>query len=101
MLEDDIHAATTRQALYIARAALPEPQAGEFYHADLIGLLAEDASGHILGRVGAVHNFGAGDVLEIETSGGETEFIAFTDANVPVVDVALGRIVIVPPVYDE
>ena len=48
-----------------------------------------------------MHNFGAGDVLEIEHSDGKTEFVAFTDTNVPAVDIAGGRIVIVPPSYAE
>ena len=82
------------ERLYVPRAALPEPESGEFYHADLIGLRAEDASGKPLGSVRGVYNFGAGDVIEIEFAGGGTEFLAFTDANVPVVDVAAGRIVI-------
>jgi 16S rRNA processing protein RimM len=51
--------------------------------------------------VRGVHNFGAGDILEIEFSGGTTEFLAFSDANVPVVDVAGGYIVIQPPRYAE
>ena len=82
------------QRLYVPRAALPAPEAGEFYHADLIGLRAEAPSGNPLGTVRGVHNFGAGDVIEIEFADGTTEFIAFSDANVPAVDIAEGRIVI-------
>jgi 16S rRNA processing protein RimM len=89
------------QRLYVPRAVLPEPATGEFYHADLVGLRAQDGSGKAIGTVRGVHNFGAGDVLEIEFSGGAMEFIAFTDANVPVVDVAAGYIVIEPPRYAE
>ena len=58
--------------LYVPRAALPEPEGGAFYHADLVGLIAEDASGTRLGTVRGVHNFGAGDVIEIEFIGGAT-----------------------------
>jgi 16S rRNA processing protein RimM len=87
--------------LHVPRAALPEPEPGEFYHADLIGLRAEDEKGVVLGTVHAMHNFGAGDVVEIELSGGGTEFIPFTDGNVPSVDVAAGRIIVVPPRYAE
>jgi 16S rRNA processing protein RimM len=85
------------QRLYVPREVLPEPDSGEFYHADLVGLRAQDGSGKTLGTVRGVHNFGAGDILEIEFSGGTTEFLAFSDANVPVVDVAGGYIVIEPP----
>ena len=87
--------------LYVPRASLPPPEAGEFYHADLIGLRAEDEKGALLGTVRALHNFGAGDVVEIEFANGETEFIPFTDANVPIIEIAAGRMVVVPPRYDE
>jgi 16S rRNA processing protein RimM len=90
------------QRLYVPRAALPPTQADEFYQADLIGLRVEDRSGHLLGTVRGVHNFGAGEIIEIEFSGGATEFLAFSDANVPVVDLAAGRIVIeLPPNPEE
>ena len=82
------------QRLYVPRAALPSTEPGEFYYADLVGLRAEDRSGKFLGTVCRVHNFGAGDVIEIELSRGTTEFLAFSDANVPAVDIAAGRIVI-------
>ena len=85
------------QGLYVARAALPEPEAGEFYHADLIGLAAEDADGAALGSVAAIHNFGAGDVLEVKFADGGSEFVPFTDACVPVVDIANRRVVVVLP----
>src|SRR5690606_40846969 len=56
--------------LYVERAALPEPEdAEEFYHADLIGLRVEDPAGRLLGRVKAVENHGAGDLLEVEAAG--------------------------------
>jgi 16S rRNA processing protein RimM len=85
------------RSLYVPRAALPATEAGEFYYADLIGLKAEDPSGNLLGTVRGVHNFGAGDVVEIEFADGTTELIAFSDANVPAVDIAAGRIVIELP----
>ena len=90
------------QRLYVPRTALPATEAGEFYFADLVGLRAEDRAGKVLGTVCGVHNFGAGDVIEIEFSNGSTEFIAFSDANVLVVDIAAGRIVIeLPPSAEE
>ena len=89
------------RSLYVPRAALPAPAAGEFYYADLIGLRAEDPSGNLLGTVRGVHNFGAGDVVEIEFADGTTELIAFSDANVPAVDIAAGRIVIELPTDAE
>jgi 16S rRNA processing protein RimM len=85
------------QGLYVAREALPEPEPGEFYLTDLIGLAAEDESGTVLGRVAAVHNFGAGDVLEVKRDNGASEYVPFTDDAVPAVDIAGGRVVIVLP----
>lgn len=84
--------------LYVPRARLPEPQEpDEFYHADLIGLAVLDPAGNSLGTVIAVHNFGAGDLIEVQgDSGGKSELIPFDGAHVPVVDVAAGRIVISP-----
>ena len=85
------------QRIYVPRSALREPKPGEFYHVDLIGLRVENADGDRLGTVRAVHNFGAGDLIEVEFCDGSTEFIAFTDAGVPIVDIAAGRIVIERP----
>ena len=84
--------------LYVDRAALPPPQdEEEYYHADLIGLRAEDATGRNLGRVVAVHNFGAGDLLEIERPDGTELLLPFTKAAVPSVDIAAGRLTVEPP----
>lgn len=90
--------------LYVARTALPAPAAGDYYHADLIGLAAQAPDGTPIGKVVAVQNFGAGDLLEIElrkSTGPEpvtTEFVPFTDACVPVIDIAGGTVVVIPPV---
>ncbi len=51
--------------LYIERDRLPEPEADEFYLADLVGLAAVAPDGRRLGRVDAVHDYGAGSSLEI------------------------------------
>lgn len=87
----------TNLELYVAREALPEPEAEEFYHADLIGLAATRADGTAVGTVVAVHNFGAGDVLELRPASGPTVMLPFTRAAVPVVDVAGRRLVVDPP----
>jgi 16S rRNA processing protein RimM len=83
--------------LYVPRTALPAPAADEFYQADLVGLAVETPDGAALGRVRAVQNFGAGDLLEVERADGSTVSLPFTRAAVPVVDVAGGRIVADPP----
>jgi 16S rRNA processing protein RimM len=80
--------------LHVARAALPAPDDDEFYLADLVGLAVEDDAGAALGTVRGVHNFGAGDVLEIGMSEGDTEFVPFTRAAVPLIDLAGGRVVV-------
>ncbi|HUF86635.1 MAG TPA: ribosome maturation factor RimM [Thermohalobaculum sp.] len=83
--------------LCVPRARLPEPGEDEFYHVDLIGLSVVDTQGAALGRVRAVHDFGAGDVIEIDLGGGKSVMIPFTRAVVPHVDLAAGRIVADPP----
>lgn len=90
--------------LYVERAALPAiAEAEAYYHADLIGLLAENADGEVLGRVTAVHDFGAGDVLEIGPGPGagrraaESLLVPFTRSAVPEIDLPGGRLVVVPP----
>lgn len=83
--------------LYIARDKLPETDEGEYYHADLIGLAAVNAADEPLGRVTAIHNFGAGDIIEIAPAHGPTMLLPFTNAVVPTVDLAGGRVVIELP----
>jgi 16S rRNA processing protein RimM len=83
--------------LYVPRAALPPPAEDEFYHADLLGLTAGLADGNVIGEVHAVHDFGAGDMLEIVRAQGPPVMVPFTRAVVPIVDLAAGRLVIDPP----
>lgn len=88
----------TNLELYLPRADFPEAAEDEFYHADLIGLEALDATRAPIGRVADVLDFGAGDILEIAPSaGGETLLFPFTKAVVPEIDVAAGWLIIVPP----
>lgn len=73
--------------LFVPRANLPETAEDEFYHADLIGLDVRTQSGKTVGKIKAIFNFGAGDVLEIEkTDGSESEYLAFSKQNVPEID---------------
>jgi 16S rRNA processing protein RimM len=83
--------------LFVAREDLPPPEDDEFYLADLIGMTAVDAAGVTLGKVKAVHNFGAGDILEIDPPKGATWYLPFTREAVPQVDVAAGRILAIKP----
>jgi 16S rRNA processing protein RimM len=84
--------------LYVAREKFPETEDDEFYHADLIGLAAVTQQGEALGRIVAVHNFGAGDIIEIASAnGGETKLLPFTNAVVPTVDLGAGCATIVLP----
>jgi 16S rRNA processing protein RimM len=83
--------------LFVAREKLPAPSDGEFYHADLIGLAAETTQGETLGRIVAVHNFGAGDLIEIAPPAGPTVMLPFSNAVVPVVDIPGGKVVIDKP----
>jgi 16S rRNA processing protein RimM len=85
--------------LYVPRERLPEPdEPDEFYHADLVGLSVVDREGQKLGTVVAVHNFGAGDLIEMNPEGGgKTELLPFDELHVPVVDIAAGKLVAIRP----
>lgn len=89
--------------LYVDRAKLPLPAEDEFYHADLIGLAAIAPDGAEIGRVVAVHNFGAGDLIEVALAASRrTEHIPFNDRFVPEVDMTAGKIVVnLPESSDE
>jgi len=83
--------------LYLARSALPQIAAEEYYHADLIGLEAVLGDGTPVGRVRAIHDFGAGDTLELARPGAPPVMVPFTRAIVPSVEPAAGRLVLDPP----
>jgi 16S rRNA processing protein RimM len=85
------------QTLAVSRDKLPSADEDDFYHADLIGLRCETADGTLIGHVTAVHDFGAGDILDIRTGKGPHITLGFTKANVPVVDIAGGRLIVVMP----
>jgi 16S rRNA processing protein RimM len=100
-------------ALFLAREKLPAlNDADDFYHADLIGLSVMDVAGEPLGKVAGVHNFGAGDLLEIapdennqehnqEHNQEKSAFYPFTKEIVPQIDIAAGFLTLVPPIEDE
>ena len=81
------------QLVTVPRTALPPLEQGEYYHADLIGLPCEDASGASLGTVVAVENFGAGDLVEIEKPDGRRALVPF---RAGIADLKDGRIVADP-----
>jgi 16S rRNA processing protein RimM len=83
--------------LYVSREKLPATDEDEYYHADLIGLAAVTTADQPLGRVVAIHNFGAGDIMEIAPPSGATMLLPFTNAVVPTVDIAGGRVLIELP----
>ena len=86
------------ERLYVPRDRLPEADEDEFYHTDLIGLVVYDTGGTELGRVKAVLNHGAGDLLELEGPAIKgTVLLPFTRAVVPTVDISGGRIIADPP----
>jgi 16S rRNA processing protein RimM len=89
--------------LYVDRDRLPETEEGAFYHADLVGLAAVDPAGNAIGTIAAVQNFGAGDLLEVRLTGtARTEFVPFTEAAVPSIDLAARRaVVVLPQATDE
>jgi 16S rRNA processing protein RimM len=90
--------ALTGTRLFVPRSRLPEREEDEWYHSDLIGLAALAPDGATIGTVIAVHNFGAGDLLEIgPPGGGATVLMPFTRETVPEVDVEGGWLRVAPP----
>ena len=87
--------------LLVSRDALPETGEDEFYHADLIGLEARDSEGRVLGKVHALHNFGASDVIELIRPDGDSVHLAFTRETVPTIKIAEGYIIVAVPEDDE
>lgn len=80
--------------LYIERDQLPEPEEDEFYYSDLNGLGVLDQAGEPLGKIVAVQDFGAGDLLEIRPKRGRTFYIPFTREFVPEISLADGRVTV-------
>lgn len=89
--------ALANEKLLISRGALPQTEHDEFYHADLIGLRAQDDEGRILGEIRAIHNFGAGDVIEIERGDGGTMMLPFTCDFIPAIHLADKYVVVAEP----
>ena len=89
--------------LFVPRDRLPPiAQDDTYYHADLVGLSAVAPDGAALGSVMALHNFGAGDLIEIALAGSDrTLMLPFTEAVVPEIDVTAGRIVVVVPQEED
>lgn len=91
--------------LYVSRDALPKTDEDDFYHADLLGLEVKSASGQRMGTITGVHDFGAGDMLEIKPPKGADKpasfYHPFTKAAVPKVDILSGRVIIVPQTDTE
>ena len=82
--------------LHVPRAALPEAEGDEYYHADLVGLEVVAADGAAIGSVAGLHNFGAGDILEVVRHDGESLMLPFTRDAVPQIDIAGGRVIVDP-----
>lgn len=85
------------ERLYVDRSALPDPDDGSFYHADLIGMDLVGMDGTPLGTVTALYDFGAGDVLEFRGADGKARMLPFTEQVVPTVDLEARRMVVDPP----
>jgi 16S rRNA processing protein RimM len=86
--------------LFVPRSRLPQAEAGEVYVHDLIGLAVRGKDGGILGKIVAVPNYGAGDLLEVKVEGRkETLLVPFADAFVPEIDAVRGVVVDLPDGY--
>jgi 16S rRNA processing protein RimM len=105
-----IQGVTTREAaealrgtsLFVPRDRLPSLPEDEFYHADLIGLDVMDTGGSLLGKVTAIHNHGAGDIIEISSTRHKSALLLpFTKVIVPNVDLSAGRLIVDLPEETE
>ena len=96
---DDRNAAEALKfkTLAVPRDRLPPSNDDDFYHTDLIGLRCETTEGVLIGILVAIHDFGAGDILDIKPETGPNVTFGFTKANVPIVDLAGGKLVIIVP----
>jgi len=83
--------------LFIDREILPPAEEDEFYYADLLGLEARLEDGSVYGKVKAVQEYGAGDMIEIVHGDGAVTLLPFTRAVFPTVDLAAGCLTVVPP----
>jgi 16S rRNA processing protein RimM len=89
--------------LFVPRDRLPPIKEDDtFYHADLVGLAAVGEDDTPLGTITAIHNFGAGDLIEIAPAdGGEPLLLPFNETTVPTIDLKAGRVVVMPPAEIE
>jgi 16S rRNA processing protein RimM len=84
--------------LYVQRELLPAPKEGSYYFEDLKGLRVELSDGSVFGKVVELHNYGAGDIIEILCDKTKrTEMFSFDEMTIPVVDLDVGRVVLNPP----
>jgi len=72
--------------LYVVRDSLPEPDDGEFYHADLLGMLVKGQDGAPIGSLVAIHDFGAGEIAELVPDEGPTIMVPFDGNRIIAVD---------------
>jgi len=86
--------------LYVLRSTLPKLEPEEYYRADLIGLRVDSQEGAWVGTVIAVHDFGAGGIIEVETGGGANMMVPFTARTVAVVDMVNGRLVLASEAFE-
>lgn len=85
--------------LFVDRARLPQVEdEDEFYLSDLDGLDCVDEAGTVIGFVKGVHNFGAGDIIEVQQAKGGDAFYPFTKKVVPTVNIEAGTLTLIPPV---
>ena len=93
----DSAAALRGTRLEVDRNALPEAGTDEIYHTDLIGMSVESVDGEQLGRIAALHDFGAGEIAEVRPPRGPTVMLPFDAAFVPEIDLEARRVVVAPP----
>ena len=91
------------EKLYVARAKLPPPEEGTYYHADLVGLKVVLTTGESKGSILAVYNFGAGDIIEVGDGTTASVMVPFSDAAIAEVNMKDGvvRVEPLPGLFDD
>lgn len=80
--------------LCVQRNKFEQPEKDEFFVEDLVGLSTLSPTGKELGLVSAVYNFGAGDLIEINTKTSNLVLIPFSLLDVPNINTEEGTITV-------
>lgn len=88
-------------SVFVFREDLPPLLENEFYHGDLLGLIAKNTDGQPFGVVEEIQSFGPVPNLVIRSASGEEWVVPWAEIFVKEVSVKQGFVCIVPPEFME